>query len=174
MTYAGIDYDTHAIHVVRLELDSDEARYDKVRLDVGPGDYMQRVRRMRDLLPARGAWADDGVCLIAIEQPKGPFFKGSIPLAVVLGGLLTCLPRDDKPPVLMIETQEWKKWSLGGGFPGQGNAAKPDVAHWARRNWENVPPHADQNALDAFCVAWAARAMSENAGIEPSTGRKAA
>lgn len=163
MTIAGCDFDVHAIHVVRLELDSDDARYDRIRLDVGPGNYIERARRMRDLLPNRAAWNDQGVALIAIEEPKGQYFKGSIPLAVILGALLACLPRQETTPVLMVPTQEWKKWSVGGGFPGHGNAKKEEVARWALERWPNVLGQAaagNQNALDAYCIASAARALS--------------
>jgi hypothetical protein len=165
MTFAGIDIDTNSIHVVRLELDSDEARYDRVRLDVGPGDYHQRARRLRDLMPTRGAWKDDGVVTIAYEDPRSAAFKAAVPLAVVRGALLACLPRD--VPVVPLTPQDWKKWTLGGGFPGQGNATKDDVAAWVRDHWPNRPPAADQNALDAYAIAWAARAMCDHHGVNP-------
>lgn len=172
MVFAGIDFDTAAIHVVRLELDSDHARYDRIRLDVGPGDYNERARRIPDLIPARDAWRDSGVALIALEDPKGQTFRGSIPLAVIRGALLAALPRQHQTPLLLVPTQEWKKWSLGAGKPGKGNAAKELVAGWARRNWPDLPDNADQNAYDGYAIAYAARAICAQHIDAPTTSER--
>lgn len=172
MTFAGIDFDTEAIHVVRLDLETDDARYDQIRINVGPGGYNERARRIPDLLPARAAWRDSGVALIALEEPKGPSFRGSIPLAVIRGALLAALPRQHQTKVLLIPTQEWKKWSLGGGFPGKGNADKDAVAAWARDTWPNRTPDCGQDAFDAYAIAWAARALCDHHLDAPTTNER--
>lgn len=160
--FAGIDLSTEAVDVVLLDTDSDDAVHNQYRLDTGPGGYLERVRRVREILPARGRWRDSGVVLIAIEKPMSSSFKGAVPLATVLGAVLANLPRD--LDVMPLEPSEWKKWSVGGGFPGHGNAKKDAVADWARLRWHNRPVRASQNAYDAYAVAYAARALCDHHG----------
>ena len=172
MTIAGIDLDSNDVHVVRLNLDDDHATYNRIAVNNAQGDYHERARRLRDLMPARTAWADHGVVQFAIEDPRTPpkvGMKGAIPQAVLRGALLACLPTD--VPVLMLPPSEWKKWSLGAGSPGQGNAQKPAIREWAERHWPNPPDHITQDALDAFCVAWAARALLDHHALN---GRRTA
>lgn len=159
---AGIDTDTKAIHLVTLDPDTDDADYHRYRLDVGPPGYHEKARRLPLLLPVRGAWRDAGVSLIAIEEPFGDVFRGVVPLAVIRGALLASLPRDEQCRVVMIPPHEWKKWSLGGGFPGKGNARKDEVAEWVKATWTNRPAEGlDHNACDAYAVAYAARALDD-------------
>jgi hypothetical protein len=162
VTFAGIDYSSEAIDVVRLELDSDEARWDRILLDTtGRLNALDRARLVRDRMPARSAWADDGVVTIALEDPRGPTFKGSIPLARMQGAILTCLPHPGwKPPVLPLTTQEWKM-ACGLG----GNCKKELVREWVLRRWSltNLPDRYTQDALDAYAIAWAARSLCEKA-----------
>jgi hypothetical protein len=162
MTFAGIDYDSSSIDVVRLELDSDEARWDRILLDpTGGKDALARARQVRELMPHRYAWDDWGVVTVALEDPKGPTFKGSIPIARVQGAILACLPAPGtNPDVLMLSTQEWKIAALGRGY---GNCTKQVVQEWARRTWRNLPTRAGQDALDAYAIAWAARSLCEKA-----------
>lgn len=159
MTFAGIDYSSEAIDVVRLELDSDEAQHDRILLAHGPMDAIDRARRVRDRMPVRSAWADDGVVTIALEDPKGPTFKGSIPIARVQGAILACLPAPGSDPVvLLLGTQEWKM-ACGLG----GNCKKTVVREWALATWPNLPERYTQDALDAYAIAWAARSICEKA-----------
>lgn len=167
---AGIDIDVQAVHVVWLDEDSDRAVYRAYRLDLGPGNYHAKARRVPAAVPRRSAWRDRGVVCIGIEEPMTPpkvGFRSAVPQAVIRGALLAALPRDEDVPVVLVRPAEWKKWSLGGGFPGKGNAGKPEVEVWARRAWVDCPPGVSQDALDAFCVAWALRALRrDNAGRE--------
>jgi hypothetical protein len=160
VTFAGVDYDSSSIDVVRLELDSDEAVWHRILLDpTGKLDALGRARRVRDLMPHRRAWGDDGVVTLALEDPKGPTFKGSIPIARVQGAILACLPAPGTDPdVLLLTTQEWKM-ACGLG----GNCKKQDVQQWARATWPNLPIRAGQDALDAYAIAWAARSICEKA-----------
>lgn len=174
MTLAGIDADSNGVHIVRLHLDDNAAVYNRIRIDNAQGDYHERARRLRDLMPARGAWKDHGVIQFAIEDPRTPpkvGMKGAVPQAVLRGAILACLPTDI--PVLMLPPSEWKKWSLGGGSPGKGNALKPEIRTWAEAHWPNQPAHAGQDAYDAFCVAWAARALLDHHALQPK-GKAAA
>lgn len=171
MVIAGIDLDSNGIHIVRLNLDDNDATYNRIRVDNAQGDYHERARRLRDLMPARGAWKDHGVIQFAIELPMtAPGYGGlqsAVPQAVMRGALLACLPTEI--PVLMLTAHEWKKWSLGGGSPGQGNAKKPAIREWADRHWLNQPVHITQDGRDAYCVAYAARSILDPAVNERST-----
>lgn len=156
---AGVDFDTHAIHVVVLDEDTGSAVYHRFAIDVGPGDYHERARRVPLCLPVRGAWKDNGVRLVAVEKPASSHFRAAVALGVIRGALLASLPREDQVPLVMIPVHDWKKWSVGGGFPGMGNCDKPQVALWAKSKWSDRPPDAGQDAFDAYAIAWAARAL---------------
>lgn len=162
-SFAGIDIDVHAVHVVLLDETTDDAAYHRFAIAIGPGGYHEKARRMRETLPARGAWRDMGVTAIAIEEPLSAAFRSAVPLAVVRGAVLSCLPLQQDVPVAMLKPHDWKKWSLGGGFPGNGNAKKDEIAAWTKGRWVGRTT-GDQNALDAFAIAWAARAIKRNAG----------
>ena len=83
---AGVDTDTHAIHVVVLDDDDPAvADYRRYPIDIGPGDYHQRARRLPTCVPPRAGWRDAGVHLIAIEEPFSAAFRGAVPLAVIRG-----------------------------------------------------------------------------------------
>lgn len=157
MTFAGIDYDSSSIDVVRLELDTDTARHDRILLDsTGKLDAFERARRVRNLMPPRGAWADDGVVTIALEDPKSRSFAAATALARVQGAILACLP--ESVAVISMPPYEWK---IAVGVSG--NAKKELVREWALRTWPNLPERYTQDALDAYAIAWAARAICEKA-----------
>lgn len=164
MRVAGIDIDTHNVHVALLDENGLDADYLRFGLELtGVAAYHEKARRMRELLPPRGHWRDRAnVSLIAIEEPIGNTFRGVVPQAVIRGAVLACLPRDEDVRVVLIRPADWRKWSLGGGFPGKGNANKEAVAEWARGEWRNRPAGVDQNALDAYCIARAARALRDH------------
>ena len=160
MVIAGIDLDSNSVHIVRLNLDDNTAAYNRIRVNNVKGDYHERARRLRDLMPARGAWKDHGVIRFSIEEPMTApghgGFQSAVPQAVLRGALLACLPTGI--PVELVKAHEWKRQSLGGGSPGHGNAKKPEIREWAEAHWANPPDHFTQDAADAFCIAWAARA----------------
>lgn len=171
MSIAGIDLDSNGVHIVRLALDDNTATYNRIRVDNAKGDVHERARRLRDLMPARGAWKDHGVIRFAIELPMTApghgGFQSAVPQAVMRGALLACLPTDI--PIDILTAHQWKKASLGGGNPGHGNAQKPEIRAWAKARWPNPPDHVTQDAMDAYCIAWAARTLTDT-----PTERKAA
>lgn len=150
MYVAGIDFDTHAVHVVLLELDSDRAQHWCAAIAKG-GDAFDRTRRIRDVMPSRGYWDDEGVVAIGIERPMG--FRsalGSHTLLRAQGAILACLP--SATLVHELAPQEWKRDSLG-----KGNASKTEVLHWAHEHWLPMRDRMGQDEADAFCIAWAIR-----------------
>lgn len=160
MTFAGIDYSSTAIDVVRLELDSDAARWDRILLDsTGKLETIDRARRIRDLLPSRRAWADDGVVCIGIELSMTRMFSSAVSLSRVQGAILACLPPPGAdPPVLYLPAYEWKK-----AFGLSGNANKRGVRAAVLERWPNLPTNCGQDALDAYAIAWAAREICAQA-----------
>lgn len=166
MRIAGIDFDTKDVHVVLLDETGNGAELVTFNLELaGVAAYHEKARRMRELLPSRGHWRDRAnVRHIFLEEPLSATFRGGIPLAVIRGAILAVLPRDEDVRVTLIRPADWRKWSLGGGFPGQGNAPKEKVAAWAKAEWTGRPPHVDQNGFDAYCIARAGRAILEHAG----------
>ena len=163
MVICGIDADSNGVHIVRLNLDDNEALYNRIRVDNVKGDAHQRARRLRDLMPARGAWKDHGVIRFTIEQPMTKPGHGglqsAVPQAILRGALVACLPTDI--PLELLPPYEWKRWSLGAGERGHGNADKKAVRAWAERHWPNPPAHATQDAMDAYCIAWASRNLHD-------------
>lgn len=154
MSVVGIDFSTKAIHLCTLAEDSNHGDLHIVRLDITRGDALQRARRIRDRMPARTAWRDAGVTLVAIEKP---FFRGHqalAPMMMVYGALLACLPPD--LPLLELRADDWRlECKLR--RRGASSELKKAALDYARQCWDNPPDPLDDNGADAFCVAWAAR-----------------
>lgn len=167
MSFAGIDFSTNAIDVVRLNEDDDQAIWDRIRLAEPPQvDAFGRARRVRDLMPARGAWADHGVVMFAIEKPMTRSFTSCATLMRIQGAVLACLPADI--PVLELPPVEWKRETVGKAM-----ADKSEVWRWS---WDQLDgagapafvPGAGavpwpQDAMDAYAIARAARAICDRA-----------
>jgi hypothetical protein len=151
----GCDISTRAIHIVGLAEDTNRAELHIVRLDVQRGAITERVRRMRDLMPARGAWKDAGATLIAVERPFAHQAATLAPMMLAYGGLLQLLPAEI--PLLELGPPTWRKEC---GLPQRGDDRKPAAIRFARDLWADVPSAIDDNAADAFCIAWAAREIS--------------
>jgi N6-adenosine-specific RNA methylase IME4 len=153
---AGLDISTRAIHIVSLPEDTNHAQLHVVRVDTTRGDPIERIRRLRDRMPARSAWADSGCTLIAIEKPfhRGP---GIALMMAVYGALLQLLPAD--LPLLELRSDDWRREC---GIPIRKPREAPDNWHkrraleFAREQWRDAPPF-DHDGAEAFCVAWAAR-----------------
>lgn len=154
--YAGIDFDTRAVHVVLLP-DEGPARY--LPFVMHGHDAFERTRAVRDVMPARGCWEDEGVIAIGIEEPMG---RGSVvqKLNVVQGAILSCLPRS-----LLVNPMRPSVWRTAVGMPG--NASKDDVAafaldamsaFWREAVREDYWP---QDAYDAWCMARAVQKLTE-------------
>ena len=63
--YAGIDFDTNAVHVVLLP-EVAPPRYLPFVLE--GHDAFERTRQIREVMPPRGWWEDEGVVAIAIDE----------------------------------------------------------------------------------------------------------
>lgn len=156
--FAGIDYDTKRIDVVLVDEDGAPLEHRRYPL-TGPflehEDAFERARRIRDVLPARSSWADEGVEVVAVEQPYSDTFRASAGLQRVQGGILACLPSplDRSVTVARFTPAEWRR---ANGLPagGKRNALKAATRAYAiSRGCSSSWP---QDAFDAFCVALAA------------------
>lgn len=153
--FAGIDYDTRRIDVVLVDETGTPVEHRRYPL-TGPflegEDAFARGRRIRDVLPARSSWADDGVQLVAIEQPYSDTFRASAGLQRVQGGILACLPSplDRTVTVVRFTPAEWRR-ACGLPAGGKRNALKAATRAYAvRRGCDDRWP---QDAFDAYCVA---------------------
>jgi len=151
---AGVDISTRAIHIASLPEDTNEAELHVVRLDTLRGSALDRVRRMRDLMPARGAWRDAGITLIAVERPYSHQAATLAPMMLAYGGLVQLLPAD--VPLLELSPPEWRRECL---LPQRGADRKAAAIRFAREQWPTAPNALDDNAADAFCIAYAARQL---------------
>lgn len=167
MSYGGIDLSTKAIDIVTLNEDDNYADHFRVRIDLPSGaTTTERARRLRDRMPARTAWLDAGVTLLAIEEP---FFAGSpmglAPLLVVYGGLLQLLPA--ALPLLELRADDWRK-ECGLAIRKRKNLPDDQLKRasvaFAREQWKNPPAALDHNAAEAFCAAYAAREIDIRTG----------
>jgi hypothetical protein len=127
---AGCDISTRAIHIVALPEDGNHGDLHVVRLDAIHGGALERVRGMRDLMPARTAWQDAGVTLIAVEKPFSHHAGSLAPMMLAYGGLLQLLPRE--VPLLELSPPEWRKEC---GLPQRGGDVKHAAIRFARERW---------------------------------------
>lgn len=156
MIYVGADYDTFAIHLVRLPDDDGPPTYHSCRLE-GP-DAFSRMRRVPWEMPGPGFWED--VAGVAVEEPGGKYNVGK--LKGVQGALVACLPED----LLVVEYQAglWRKLC---GLSGR--STKDEVMAWVYGQLgEN--PQWPQDACDAYCLA---RALASHARVEPQDRSRA-
>lgn len=153
---AGLDISTKAIHICSLPEDTNEAQLHVVRLDTERGDVTERIRRLRDRMPSRGAWRDEGYTLIAIERPY--FAAQSIgPMMAVYGALLQLFPAN--MPLLELKSDEWRKacgLRLRKRRDEGSDVLKRESVAFAREQWRDPPP-LDHDAAEAFAIAYAAR-----------------
>lgn len=181
--YVGVDLSTHFVDLVRLDEDSDRAEW--VRVPLTGETAVDRARSYRQkyletfetllnggvrptgspisFVPASWWW--DDVILCALEDPAG---RGDTrKIARVQGVVLATIPA--RVHCWVIAPQEWKK---AVGLPG--NCGKDTVREWTCVKWhawlEDEPIHAEavaayadvpQDACDAYCIAYAARAINE-------------
>ena len=157
---AGLDISTRAVHVISLPEDDNAAELYVCRLDTERGGgYIDRVRRLRDRMPARGAWRDAGITLIAIERPYSHHAGTLAPMMLAYGAVLQVLPPD--VPLLELSPPEWRKEC---GLPQRGGDVKPAAIRFAREQWLGAPVAIDDNVADAFGVAYAAREIDIRRG----------
>jgi hypothetical protein len=151
--FAGIDLNSFVVDIVLLDEDTYEARWIRRRIDAGrKADAFDRCRRLRDILPPRTSWADSGVLAIGIEKPMAHNPRGIVPQIRVQGALLACLPTEIT--IYEFVPATWKSLALG-----HGHASKADGSVWASKHvrWPVGQQHLPQDAVDAACIAEAAR-----------------
>lgn len=148
---AGIDVSTKQIAVVLLDDDTDEAR--SYTVELGP-DLWEACKYMWENFPPlklRGTW------LVGIEDPMGRHNMGTAKkLGMVTGAVLSSLPL--AVTVLPMPPTEWKRETCGVPM-----AKKDEVAAWVGRTWTNIPALVTQDELDAYAIAYAARAVNARA-----------
>lgn len=154
--FAGIDYDSSGVFVALVDEESGElAGVGTYDLACGPGDALERVRRLRDLMPARASWRDSGVLAIGIESTFSQAFKATAALARVQGAIIACLPRELLLLDLTANGRESPGWKLL--TVGKTTASKDEVKAWALAN--GAPPGLVQDHYDAFAIARATREL---------------
>lgn len=154
MSVVGIDLSSRALHLVTLAEDTNDAVAHVVRLDATRGDAVERIRRMRNRMPARGVYRDLGVTLIAIEKPFHMTASRSAIPSMVYGALLQLIPPD--LPLLELRADDWRKECA---LPRRGARSdlKKASVRFARQIWDACPHALDDDTADAFCIAFAAR-----------------
>ena len=161
MRIAGFDISSFAVDIVLLDENSDQAEWHRIALDgATPFD---RARALRLLFPGRSFWEDAGVYLAGFEDPYSRQSHTAKALGLVTGAAATLLP--SQLPTVQTAPAEWKRI-----FTGNPNASKHDV--WDRC-MELFPPQRDEanafawagnnNASDAYGIAWAVRALNNEA-----------
>lgn len=148
--FAGIDFDSHAVHVI-LKPEEGPAEYHRYELGK-EGRAFDRARLVRDAMPSRSWWLDEGVVAIGIEEPMR-HRGGSQALMVIQGAILACLP-----PSLLVHPMMPNQWRKEVGLAG--NATKFEVALFVRvcAGMENF--EWPQDACDAYCLALAVQKLT--------------
>lgn len=154
----GIDYSTRAIDMVKLSFDDDRAEWKRVTLEGARADERILHDARRKLRELGGEWWDD-VALVAIERPAGRGTSAVIDMAVVAGVIVSRVPA--RIPIWRLGPSEWRRHC---GL--KGSASKDDVFAWAMRHWPYKTGDllcTPQDAADAYCIAYAARAINASA-----------
>jgi hypothetical protein len=157
MNLVGVDLSTRAVHYCWLDFDSDQARVRSYEaLD---GDTLTRARTLNDVLPARRSSAWDDVALVAIERPMGPGTRQVGDMMIVVGIVIAHLP--PQIPVWLLGPTEWRSVQPARQYRRSRKSLCADA-------W---PDRAPGRGIPSFCVAWAARALSEGTGGRVTTRR---
>lgn len=148
MSYVGIDFDTKAVHLVKIDDEFNIGDY--TQCELAGDDAFDRTRSVRGAMPHSSYW--DDVVAVAVEEPAGRLTGR---LFRVQGAVLACIPRAKLVTTLM--PSQWRK-AVG----LKGNASKDDVFRligedWIRYSNVRVP----QDAFDAYCMAIAVRQLVE-------------
>ena len=155
--YAGIDYSSYAIDLVLLDEDTNRATHIRRRLDTAPGDATARIRRIRDALPPRANWADTAAA-IGIEKPMSRTGRGADTMQFALGAILACIPTTTN--LALIRADDWRR-TCGLPVRAAREQHKRNAIDFAARMWTNRPATIDDNAADAFAIAWATRHLTQ-------------
>lgn len=154
--FAGIDYDTTGIYIVWF--DDDEAVTQFMAEPLDGHDAFDRAREVRDAMPARSWWDDQGIVAIGIEEQnsQNPKMRNTVAkLKMIQGAILSCLPRET-----LVNPMNASHWRTTCGLPG--NCPKEDVREWARTNgFSLLGSYAlAQDLADAFCMAKAVEKLT--------------
>jgi Holliday junction resolvasome RuvABC endonuclease subunit len=155
---AGLDFSTKSVDCVLLSEDADEARWFRRRIEAASA--LEAARKVRDVLPARGAWRDEGVVAVGIERPFGHPATVTA-LMRVQGAILSCIAPEI--PVYEIAPSSWMK-----RFGGKGDATKSEIRERATPFFADPPRQ--QDLYDACGIAAAARQIHD----ETTTRKEAA
>ena len=163
-SYVGVDLSTRFVDLVKLDEESDRAEW--VRVPLVGENAIDRARSYRDKVDFLGwskrsdgtvqfhsEWWDD-VILCALEDPAG---RGDTrKIARVQGVVIATIP--SRVHVWTMAPSEWRKAC---GLPG--NCSKHDVARFAAARWQPIDAmrNVTQDALDAWAIAYAARAINQ-------------
>lgn len=166
---AGIDVSTKQVAIVMLDDDHDRAYPYTFPLTAESGDRpaWAAARSVQDVLPRPTGLFWDPVWLIGIEDPYTVSRGTAKAYGLIIGAVLTMLPRD--VPVLPLPSTEWKRETCG-----KPKADKDEVAVWVFRTWkrDEAITVVDRDEVDAYAIAYAARAV--NARAVETTSRRGA
>ena len=159
MSYIGIDLSTHAVDLVKLDEDTYRAEWYRVPLvgesaiDRARSYYEERWKYLKHSYEVEFIWDDVIVC--ALEDPHGAGRSAVSKIMRVQGVVLATIPA--RVQVWTFAPGEWRNLC---GLAG--NASKENVREWALDVWGDPPyPDPPQDACDAYCIAYAARALNE-------------
>lgn len=152
----GIDYSSRSVDLVYLDETTDAARWHSIPLPLG---VVAGARAVRE----EYAWSAnlEEVYLIAIEDAYSAGRVTAKGLGRVCGAILASLPSTfPREHVWIMRPDEWK---LTCGLSGK--ARKLQVAEWARERFAAIDGIElwSQDALDALCIAYAAREINAKA-----------
>jgi len=157
MNVAGIDFSSHAIDVVLVDVDGRQPpRWHRYPLT--GADAFDRTRSVGNSMPGRSSAYWDNVLAVGIEHPAGKFGTG--PLMRLQGAVLAQIPAR-----MLVKAWPPGAWRKAVGLPG--NASKQDVQGYVhkrhRSGWivSQGPTTSvsdllwEQDACDAYCIALA-------------------
>ena len=154
MNVVGIDYDTHGIDVVVVDVDGGATHR---RFDLpGTGDAFARMCEVANVLPARRSAYWDNTRAFGIEEPmsRGPRSISLIPkLKAMQGAIVACLPPN--VPIMAFTPTAWRN-AVTLPASATKDAVRAFVMSDARASdaWP-------QDACDAFCIALAVEAAND-------------
>jgi hypothetical protein len=161
VTIAGIDLDTKAVHCCLLSVDDDTATW--YEWPIAAKDALSAARNVRDALPSRGWWKDQGVIMYATESLWSHGRTTLKVLSRVQGAVIACL--DPTLELVELSPHEWRLHSAGR------DASKETIRKWAevQAGLGFQSPHSTnyayltQDRADSYAIAYACRALCERA-----------
>lgn len=149
MFCAGIDYSTHAIDLVLVDLDQQRAPWWH-RFELHGSDAWERTRTVNRTMPGRTSQLWDEVIAFGLEEPRG---QNAGVLYRVQGAILASLP-----PHVLVYPMVPSEWRKACGL--KGNASKANAADhsYSLLTWNTTDAsYLDwpQDAHDAHLIALA-------------------